>query len=51
MEFIIFGALVFAILCALLAGSKNRDKVAWAITGALLGIIALLILACLPKKT
>jgi uncharacterized membrane protein YeiH len=50
MGIMILGAVIFAILCALVAGSKNRDRVGWAILGCLLGIFALLILVCLPKK-
>ena len=32
-----------------IAKSKNRNKVAWAILGFLFGIIALIIVALLPK--
>jgi hypothetical protein len=41
--------LIGAILNALLAGSRNRSRGAWALWGALAPLLSLLILALLPK--
>ena len=41
---------VFAIVCASLAGSRNRHRVVWAILGFLFPIIALIVLLIIGKK-
>jgi hypothetical protein len=41
--------LIGAILNALLAGSKGRNRGAWALWGAIAPLVSLLILALLPK--
>ena len=43
-------SIVFAIVCASLAGSRNRHRVVWAILGFLFPIIALIVLLILGKK-
>ena len=43
-------SIVFAIVCASLAGSRNRHRVVWAILGFLFPIIALIVLLIIGKK-
>jgi ATP/ADP translocase len=40
---------IFAIVCAKVAQTKNRNAVTWFILGALLGIFALVALILLPE--
>ena len=42
--------LLFAIVCCILAGQKNRSKVGWFFGGFFLGLIGLIIIACLKPK-
>jgi len=49
MEFFIFWCLLGAIVSALIAGSKGRSAGGWAVLGFFLGLIAILIVACLPN--
>ena len=43
-------SVVFAIVCASLAGGRNRSRVGWAILGFIFPIIALVVLRILGKK-
>ena len=43
-------SVVFAIVCASLAGGRNRSRVGWAILGFLFPVIALVVLLILGKK-
>jgi tetrahydromethanopterin S-methyltransferase subunit F len=43
-------SVVFAIVCASLAGGRNRSRVVWAILGFIFPIIALVVLLILGKK-
>jgi hypothetical protein len=38
-----------AVLCAVTAGGKNRSSAGWLICGLFFGLLAFLILLCLPK--
>jgi len=50
MHIIIFFTLVVSMLaCHFIAKNKGRNPVAWGITGALLGPIAILIILLMPK--
>ncbi|MBQ3032804.1 MAG: hypothetical protein IJD28_00360 [Deferribacterales bacterium] len=49
MEIYIILWIVFAVVSALIASQKNRNVAGWFIGGLFLGIIALIILAFLPK--
>jgi len=40
---------VCAAICAIIAGSKNRSALGWAVLGAIFGVFALLVVACLGK--
>lgn len=43
-------SVVFAIVCASLAGGRNRSRVGWAILGFFFPVIALVVLLILGKK-
>ncbi|MFM7552844.1 MAG: deoxyribodipyrimidine photolyase [Actinomycetota bacterium] len=43
-------SIVCAIVCASLAGSRNRHRVVWAILGFFFPIIALIVLLIIGKK-
>jgi len=43
-------SIVFAIVCASLAGSRNRHRVGWAILGFFFPVISLIVLLILGKK-
>lgn len=49
MEIMVIGMAVFGGLCAAIASGKNRNVILWALLGALAGILAFLVLVCLPK--
>ena len=52
MYFVIFFALIICMLaCHLLAKKKGYKPVAWGLSGALLGPIAVLIIVLLPSKS
>jgi multisubunit Na+/H+ antiporter MnhB subunit len=40
--------ILFAITCAVIAGSKNRNPIAWAVLGVVGGIFALVAVAAMP---
>jgi hypothetical protein len=48
MEFLFFWIIV-AVVCALVAGHKNRSPVGWFFLGFAFSLFALAVLACLPK--
>ena len=51
MHFVIFFTLVVSMLaCHFIAKSKGRNPVAWGVTGAILGPLAILVLLLLPKQ-
>ena len=41
---------ISVIVCPIIAGYKNRIVAGWIFGGLFLGLIGLLIVACLPKK-
>ena len=43
-------AIIIGIICASIASSKKRSGVGWFFGGLFLGLIGLIIIACLPKK-
>lgn len=43
-------SIVFAIVCASLAGRRNRHRVVWAILGFFFPVIALIVLLILGKR-
>jgi hypothetical protein len=47
--FILFAWIGPALLCAVVAGNKNRSAAGWLICGLFFGLLAFLILLCLPK--
>ena len=49
MEILLFFWILFAIITGSIATSKNRNGVGWGILGLLLGIFAVIWIACLPK--
>lgn len=48
---ILIWSIIFAIACGYIANEKGRSSVGWALSGFLLGLIALIIIVCLPDKT
>lgn len=42
--------IVFTILCPVIAGHKNRNVGGWLFGGMFLGLIALIIVCCLPDN-
>ena len=46
----IINTVISVIACPIIAGYKNRSVVGWIFGGLFLGLIGLLIVACLPKK-
>lgn len=51
MEMMIVFSVICAVACALIGSNKKRNPFLWGVLGALFGIIALLILACLSRGT
>jgi hypothetical protein len=47
---LIVPAVVFAVLCGLIANSKGRSVALWVVLGFLFGVIALIIVALLKKQ-
>jgi hypothetical protein len=43
-------ALVFAFVCAAIAGRKGRSRLLWGVLGFLFHIITLIVIALLPSK-
>jgi hypothetical protein len=43
-------ALVFAFICAFIAGRKGRSRLLWGILGFLFHIVTLIVIALLPNK-
>lgn len=48
MEMVVI-ALIFGVVCALIASSKGRSAFGWLILGTLFSLIALIVLALLPS--
>jgi hypothetical protein len=46
----IINTVISMIACPIIAGYKNRSVVGWLFGGLFLGLIGLIIIACLPKK-
>ena len=46
----IINTVISIIACPIVAGYKNRSVAGWIFGGLFLGLIGLLIVACLPKK-
>ena len=46
----IINTVVSMIACPIIAGHKNRSVVGWFFGGLFLGLIGLIIVACLPEK-
>ena len=46
----IINTIISMIACPIIAGYKNRSVIGWFFGGLLLGLIGLIIIACLPSK-
>lgn len=46
----IINTVISVIVCPIIAGYKNRSVVGWIFGGLFLGLIGLIIVACLPRK-
>jgi len=46
----IINTVISVIACPIIAGYKNRSVVGWIFGGLFLGLIGLIIVACLPRK-
>ena len=46
----IINTVISMIACPIIAGCKNRSVVGWIFGGFFLGLIGLIIVACLPRK-
>lgn len=46
----IINTVISVIACPIIAGYKNRSVVGWIFGGLFLGLIGLIIVACLPKR-
>lgn len=46
----IINTIISTIACPIIAGYKNRSIVGWIFGGLFLGLIGLIIVACLPRK-
>lgn len=46
----IINTIISVIACPIIAGYKNRSVVGWIFGGFILGLIGLIIVACLPRK-
>jgi|LSQX01.3.fsa_nt_gb hypothetical protein len=46
----IINTVISVIACPIIAGNKNRSVAGWIFGGLFLGLIGLLIVACLPKE-
>lgn len=49
MAVLIWG-IIFAISCGYIANEKGRSSIGWMILGFLFGLIALLVIICLPDR-
>lgn len=47
---ILIWSIIFTIACGYIANEKGRSAGAWAMLGFLFGLIALLIIICLPDR-
>lgn len=48
MEFLVVVWILFAITCAVIAGSKNRNPLGWGALGLVGGVFALVAVAAMP---
>ncbi len=46
----VINTIISTIACPIIAGYKNRSIVGWLFGGFFLGLIGLIIVACLPEK-
>lgn len=46
---LLFIWLAFAVICAIVASTKNRSALGWLLLGAIFGVFALIVLAFLPR--
>lgn len=46
----IINTVISMIACPIIAGHKNRSVAGWLFGGLFLGLIGLIIVACLPRK-
>lgn len=46
----VINTLISVVACPIIASSKNRSAAGWFFGGLFLGLIGLLIVACLPRK-
>lgn len=46
----VINTVISTIACPIIAGYKNRSVVGWIFGGLFLGLIGLIIIACLPSK-
>jgi hypothetical protein len=49
MEFLLFVWVMIAIVCAVVASNKGRSGFGWLILGAVFGVFALIVIACLSS--
>ena len=49
--FLVFVIVTGAFLSAIIASSKQRNAVGWALLGACFPLIAVIIISCLPART
>lgn len=49
MEFLLFVWVMIAIVCAVIASNKGRSGFGWLVLGALFGVFALIVVACLSS--
>ena len=47
---VLIWSIIFTIACSYIANEKGRSAGAWAILGFFFGLIALLIIICLPDR-
>lgn len=51
MEVLITMSVITAVICAMMADTRNRSRGGWAVLGALFGIFAILALAIIGKRS
>ncbi len=48
--YVVIAWFIFGIICAYIAGTKNRSQFGWFIVGTLLGFLGLIVIAVVPKN-